>query len=97
MVYAGDVMSMPGLGRDPACMVQMPDPKVSRIHAIITTNGGEHHIENRGANGTRINGKRIDAPHKLKPGDAVFIASYILVFQPDDAPAEELASTVLAG
>ena len=84
------------VGRDPKCTVQIPDAKVSRKHAVITVDGDGHTIENFGANGTKINGKAIDAPCPLQPGDAIFISSYILVYQSDDAPAEELASTVLA-
>jgi len=84
------------IGRDTNCEIQMPDPKVSRVHALIHSVEGGHRIENKGANGTRVNSQRIDAPQNLKPGDAVFISSYILIYQPDDAPVEELASTVLA-
>lgn len=83
------------LGRAPGCEVQIPDPKVSRRHAVIYSNAEIHSIENFGANGTRINGRSIDTRHQLQPGDVIFIASHILVYQPDDAPAEHLDATVI--
>ncbi len=84
------------LGRDANCEIQMPDPKVSRVHALIQSVEDGHRIENKGANGTRVNNQRIEAPRDLNPGDAIFISSYILIYQSDEAPVEELASTVLA-
>jgi pSer/pThr/pTyr-binding forkhead associated (FHA) protein len=83
------------IGRDDKCAVKIPNERVSRVHAIIRACGDGHEIENRGANGTRVNGRRIEAPRALEPGDSVFIARYILVYQPDDAPVAELDSTVL--
>jgi pSer/pThr/pTyr-binding forkhead associated (FHA) protein len=83
------------LGRAPDCAVQIPDPKVSRRHAVIYTDNDNHAIENFGANGTRVNGRAIDARHSLQPGDAIFISSYILVYQPDEVPAEQLDATVI--
>jgi len=84
------------LGRDPLCVVQIPDPKVSRRHAVIRDRGGRHFIENVGTNGTRVNGVVIEQPHALQPGDAIFIASYILVYQPDEASADDLSETVIS-
>lgn len=84
------------LGRDPECVVAMPDPHVSRLHAVVEPSPGGYRIENRGANGTRVNGRQVEDPQELAPGDAIFIGSYILVYQQDDAPVEQLASTILA-
>ena len=41
-------------------------------------------IENRGANGTKVNGRWLEAPHSLEPGDAIFVSRYILIYQSDD-------------
>ena len=84
------------LGRAPGCAVQIPDPKVSRRHAVIYKDMDHHSIENFGANGTRINGRALEGRHPLQPGDVIFISSYILVYQPDDAPAEQLDATLIA-
>jgi pSer/pThr/pTyr-binding forkhead associated (FHA) protein len=83
------------LGRDPQCAVQLADARVSRRHAIISACQGAHTIENLGRNGTRINGEPLTAPHRLRAGDAIFIASNILIYQPDDAPADDLGATQL--
>jgi pSer/pThr/pTyr-binding forkhead associated (FHA) protein len=84
------------LGRDPQCVVQIPDPRVSRRHAVIRDQGGRHVIENVGTNGTRVNGVAIEQPRALQPGDAIFIASYILVYQPDEASAADFSETLIS-
>ena len=84
------------LGRAPGCAVQIPDPTVSRRHAVISHAGHHHAIENFGANGTRINGRALESPHTLQPGDVIFISSYILVYQPDEQPAAQLDGTLIA-
>jgi pSer/pThr/pTyr-binding forkhead associated (FHA) protein len=83
------------LGRAAGCAVQIPDPKVSRRHAVIYTDNECHAIENFGANGTRVNGRVIDARQALQPGDAIFISSYILVYQSDAVPAEQSEATII--
>lgn len=83
------------LGRAPGCAVQIPDSKVSRRHAVIYTEEVDHAIENFGANGTKVNGRIIDSRQKLKPGDAIFISSYILVYQSDDVPLEQSEATII--
>ena len=84
------------IGRDPSCALCMPDERVSRRHAVIRASGDGHEIENHGANGTKVNGRKIDEPRALNPGDAVFISRYILIYQADGVPPAENASTVLA-
>ncbi len=83
------------IGRDSQCAVEIPDDRVSRVHAVIRASGDGHEIENRGTNGTKINGRRINEPLTLQPGDAIFIGRYVMVYQPDDAPVAEHVSTVL--
>ena len=75
------------IGRGGDCDVQLPDPKVSRRHAFITVDeNGDYWIENLSANGTRLNAAMIDEKTKLTPGDRVYIASYAMVYYPEDAP-----------
>lgn len=87
----GDVI----LGRAPSCAVQIPDSTVSRRHAVIYAEQADHSIENFGANGTKVNARIIDSRQKLNPGDAIFISSYILVYQSDDAPVEQSEATII--
>ena len=83
------------LGRAPDCAVQMPDPRVSRHHAVISAASDTYTIENFGANGTRVNGELIDGCRELLPGDSIFIAAYILVYQLDESAADQLDATVM--
>lgn len=83
------------IGREPSCHIQVPDARVSRKHAVIRTSQDGHEIENMSANGTKINGKPIDTPKLLKPGDVIFVSDYILAYQPDDVPPERVAETLL--
>lgn len=83
------------IGRDRKCTVTMPSQKVSRVHAVIRTQGDNHLIENISKKGTKVNGKKIDEPHKLRPGDAIFISKHILIYQSDDALVSDDLSTIL--
>ena len=83
------------LGREAECAVRIPDGKVSRKHAVIKFLDGERIIENLGVNGTKVNGVDVDAPSVLKAGDAIFIANYILVYQPDEEVEQDLDGTTI--
>ena len=83
------------IGRDAGCQVQIPDPRVSRMHAVIQPDPAGHEIENLGTNGTRVNGLRIENPKLLRPGDVIFIAEYLLAYQDDDTQPESMADTLL--
>jgi pSer/pThr/pTyr-binding forkhead associated (FHA) protein len=84
------------IGRDPACEVQLPDERVSRLHAIISPKQQGHEIEDRSTNGIKVNGVKVEGTQTLNPGDVVFIQSHILMYQSDEAPPEEMAATMLA-
>ncbi len=83
------------IGRDHSCKVQIPDARVSRMHAVIQPEGAGHEIENLGTNGTKVNGHRLEAPKFLRPGDVIFISDYILAYQSDGTPPESIAETLL--
>lgn len=83
------------LGRDARCVVSIPDSEVSRKHAIIKSINGDKVIQNLGINGTKINGKVLEGDYILQAGDAIFIASYILVYQPEDNSKIDLDSTTI--
>ncbi len=83
------------IGRDMKCALRIPNKKVSRVHAIIRASGEGHEIENHGANGTKVNGRLIEEPCSLQAGDTIFIGRCIVIYQPDDAPVVDDASTVL--
>jgi hypothetical protein len=59
------------------------DKEISRRHARLTTQGGEIVLEDMGStNGTYVDGKRISAPHVLKPGEVISFGEQIsLLFE----------------
>jgi hypothetical protein len=79
------------IGRGPDCDIQLPDEQVSRHHAQILEKDGAYWIENLSPNGTRVNSALVNGPQPLSPGDRVYVESCVLVYQPDDAPSEELS------
>ncbi len=84
------------IGRDSGCQVQIPDGRVSRLHAVIQSDESGHQIENFGTNGTKVNGHPIQNPKLLRPGDVIFISDYFLAYQSDETPPESDAATILA-
>jgi pSer/pThr/pTyr-binding forkhead associated (FHA) protein len=73
---------------------RLDDPEISRRHARLTRgDGGRLTIEDLGsANGTFVNGDRLDAPRPLQPGDVIRVGQTLLeVMAP--AAVEELLIT----
>ncbi len=86
------------LGRAPgADGVALPHPMVSRRHAAVNVRMGEAWITDLGsANGTFVNGERLDQPKRLRAGDAVTVGPYRLRYTgealaPLTAPSEGVA------
>lgn len=80
------------IGRGPECAIQLPALEVSRIHAVICRDDdGGHLIHDRSWNGTRLNFQRVEEPTRLVAGDRIYIEDYVLIYQPDEEPAEDLA------
>ena len=76
------------IGRGGECDVQLPDQKVSRNHAKITVDeSGGYWIENLSSNGTRLNAAMLEEKIQLSAGDRVYIADYVMIYYPEDAPA----------
>lgn len=84
------------IGRDEACAMQLVDPMISRRHARVEFQAGEWWLRDLGsANGTEVNGRKVDAV-KLESGASV-------VFYPNGSPLrveislpQSAAATVLA-
>ena len=65
----------------------LDDPQVSRRHAVVRAVDGELEVEDLGsANGTFVNGARVDIPHRLSAGDQIAIGPIMLEAQMDDEP-----------
>ena len=80
------------LGRGSDCQVQLPRERVSRHHALIRPLDDGYEIENLSANGTRLNASMVEQPTRLTAGDRLYIANYVIIYQGDDSPSEDLES-----
>jgi len=70
------------LGRSRQCDVVLDDPNVSRQHAEIRPRGGSWVLNDLGStNGSCVNGRRIDGPEVLKPGDEIELGTSALTFE----------------
>jgi hypothetical protein len=70
------------LGRSRDCDVVLADANVSRRHAELRPSGGAWVIEDLGStNGVKVNGRAIDGPAALNPGDLVVLGTAELTFE----------------
>jgi hypothetical protein len=70
------------LGRAPANDVQLDDSTVSGQHAVVEWQPDGWTITDLGSsNGTHVNGRRIDQPRTLNPGDTVRVGHLELVYR----------------
>jgi hypothetical protein len=70
------------LGRSRQSDVMVDDPNVSRTHAEIRPRGGSWVLSDLGStNGSRLNGRRIEGPEVLKPGDEVELGTTVIQFE----------------
>src|SRR5919106_2807981 len=64
------------------------DPELSRHHARLSIAGGRITVDDLGSrHGTFVNGRRIDAPTELRPGDKLELGRTTLVVTTGDQPA----------
>jgi DNA-binding response OmpR family regulator len=64
------------LGRSDSCSVVIPLPVISRLHARIELQHDRYLLYDAGsANGTFVNGKRIEQPLQLSTGDEIWLGS----------------------
>jgi pSer/pThr/pTyr-binding forkhead associated (FHA) protein len=60
----------------------LSDPNVSREHAEIRPRGGSWVLSDLGStNGVSLNGRRIDRPEVIKPGDEIEIGTSSITFE----------------
>ena len=70
------------LGRSRQCDVVLDDPNVSRQHAEIRPRGGSWVVTDLGStNGSQLNGRRIEGPEVLKPGDEIKVGTSVVAFE----------------
>jgi hypothetical protein len=70
------------MGRSRQSDVMVDDPNVSRAHAEIRPRGGSWVVIDLGStNGSRLNGRRLESPEVLKPGDEIELGTTVLKFE----------------
>jgi pSer/pThr/pTyr-binding forkhead associated (FHA) protein len=70
------------MGRSRQCDVMLDDPNVSRTHAEIRPRGGSWVLSDLGStNGLRLNGRRLERPEVLKPGDEIELGTSQIRFE----------------
>jgi hypothetical protein len=69
------------VGRSRDCDITVEDPNVSRHHAEVRPSGGSWIVRDLGStNGVKVNGRRIQGPQSLKPGDTIELGTSRLNF-----------------
>jgi hypothetical protein len=70
------------IGRSREADVVLNDPNISRQHAEIRPRGGSWVLTDLGStNGSCINGRRIDQPEVIKPGDEIEVGTSVMRFE----------------
>lgn len=75
------------LGRGPACHMVFHDSTVSKEHARLMVAGARVVIEDlQSTNGTLVNGRAIEGPTALRPGDRIGLGSNVIWFLGETSP-----------
>jgi Protein of unknown function (DUF3662)/FHA domain len=70
------------VGRSRDADVVVDDPNVSRRHAEVRPSGGSWIVRDLGStNGVKVNGRRIQGPQSLKPGDEIQLGTSRVTFE----------------
>lgn len=75
------------VGRDAASHVVVRDPTVSRFHADVRAEAGQHVLYSMGSGGTVINGEEVTAPRVLADGDEIAVGKLTLRYTREPLPA----------
>jgi hypothetical protein len=69
------------IGRSRDCDITIDDANISRHHAEVRPSGGSWIVRDLGStNGVKVNGRRIQGPQSLRPGDVLELGTSRLTF-----------------
>lgn len=69
------------IGRSKYCLITLPDPFVSSEHVRIEKNGKKFFVEDlKSANGTLLNGEKLEKRIELKDGDRISLGHIDFVY-----------------
>jgi hypothetical protein len=70
------------VGRSRQCEIVVEDPNVSRRHGELRPRGGSWVFTDLGStNGSRVNGRPVEAPTVVKPGDEIELGTAVMRFE----------------
>jgi pSer/pThr/pTyr-binding forkhead associated (FHA) protein len=82
------------IGRDEGCPIQITDDRASRKHFQIrfdTATGRHHGLDMKSANGTWINGRKVETDLALQDNDEITVGSSKVVYSVQDFKDRESA------
>ena len=82
------------VGRDEGCPIQITDDRASRKHFQVRFDeptGKYHGLDMKSANGTWINGRKVESDTVLEDNDEIVVGASKLVFTLKDFPDRESA------
>lgn len=74
------------IGREIGCNIVLKDASVSRFHADIRAEGGQHVIYSMGSGGTTVGGESVKHPRMLRDEDEIRIGRATFTFTRDKVP-----------
>lgn len=75
------------IGREIGCNIVLKDTSVSRFHADVRGEGGQHVIYSMGSGGTKVGEESVKHPRMLREGDVIRIGRASFTFTRDKVPA----------
>jgi hypothetical protein len=70
------------VGRSRQCEIVVEDPNVSRRHAELRPRGGSWVLTDLGStNGSRVNGRPVEGPTVVRPGDEIELGTAVMRFE----------------
>ena len=75
------------IGREIGCNIVLRDTSVSRFHADIRAEGGQHVIYSMGSSGTKLGTDSVTHPRMLRDGDEIRIGRATFTFTREKVPA----------
>jgi pSer/pThr/pTyr-binding forkhead associated (FHA) protein len=75
------------IGRDAASHIVVRDPTVSRFHADVRAEAGQHVLYSMGSAGTTINGVRVSGPQLLEEGDKIALGGALFRYTRESVPS----------
>jgi hypothetical protein len=75
------------IGREIGCNIVLKDTSVSRFHADIRAEGGQHVIYSMGSGGTKVGADSVMHPRMLRDGDEIRIGRATFTFTREKVPA----------